>query len=360
MTSHGGHGNIAHFYKDKPIFGFDVGHSSLKVMQLEVTSKQPHLVGYGSVSFDPAAITDGVIHDFESVAKSSLELFQHHLVGDVTTKRVIITIPTYRTFSRSLTLPKLSPKEMREAVNLEIEQYLPMPIDDMYLNYDIVGENKDGLELFAIAVPKKIVDSQLELMRILGLEVVGVEATIGATGRLFSLDPQSDIPTVLIDFGSLSADITIFDKKMVVTGTVPGGGEVFSEYIQKALGVTAAEAKLIKIKYGLGKSKKQREITVALEPVLDQLVREIKRMIRYYDQHIDGEHPINQVVTFGGGANMPGLTDYLTDHLRLAVRTSDPWEYCNYRGLKAPPRADKSMFATAMGLGLAKPGELFV
>jgi type IV pilus assembly protein PilM len=357
MSNSGGTG---HFYKDKPVFGFDVGHSSLKVMQLENSGKKPHLIGYGSVNFDPSAITDGVIHDHESVARSALEMFQHHLVGDITTKRVIITIPTYRTFSRSLTLPKLTPKEMREAVNLETEQYLPMTLEDMYLNYDVVTENKDGMELFAIAVPKKIVDSQLELMRILGLEVVGVEATIGATGRLFSLDPQSDIPSVLIDFGSLSADITIFDKKTVVTGTVPGGGEVFSEYIQKALGVTATEAKLIKIKYGLGKSKKQKEITTALEPVLNQLVREIKRMIRYYDQHIDGERPINQVVTFGGGANMPGLTDYLTDHLRMAVRTSDPWEYCNYHGLKSPARADKSMFATAMGLGLTEPKELFV
>jgi type IV pilus assembly protein PilM len=355
MTNHGGH-----FYKDKPLFGFDVGHSSLKVMQLDASGKQPYLIGYGSVNFDPAAINDGVIHDYESVARSALELFQHHLVGDVTTNRVIITIPTYRTFSRSLTLPKLTSKELREAVYLETEQYLPLPLEDMYLNYDVVGENKDGLELFAIAVPKKIVDSQLELMRVLGLEVVGVEATIGATGRLFSLDPQSDIPSVLIDFGSLSADITIFDKKMVVTGTVPGGGEVFSEYIEKALGVTAAEAKLIKIKYGLGKSKRQKEITAALEPVLGQLVKEIKRMIRYYDQHIDGEHAINQVVTFGGGANMPGLTDYLTDNLRLAVRASDPWEYCNYHGLKAPARADKSMFATAMGLGLTKPEELFL
>jgi type IV pilus assembly protein PilM len=354
MTNHGGR-----FYRDKPVFGFDVGHSSLKVMQLESNTKQPQLIGYGSAEFDPKAINDGVIADHELLAKCALDLFNHRLIGDVTTQRVIITIPTYRTFSRSLTLPKLTAKELREAVNLEIEQYLPMPIEDMYLNYDTVGENKDGLELFAIAVPKKIVDSQLELMRVLGLEVVGVEATIGATGRLFSLDPQSDIPTVLIDFGSLSADITIFEKKMVVTGTVPGGGEVFTEQIRKALGVTAAEAKLIKIKYGLGKSKRQKEISVALEPVLDQLVREIKRMIRYYDQHIDGERPINQVVTFGGGANMPGLTDYLTEHLRLAVRTSDPWQYCNHHGLKMPDRADKSMFATAMGLGLTRPGELF-
>ncbi len=235
-----------------------------------------------------------------------------------------------------------------------------MPLEEMYLSYDIVGENKDGMELFVIAVPRKIVDSQLDLMRILGLEVVGVEATIGATGRLFSLDAQSDIPSVLIDFGSLSADITIFDKKVVVTGTVPGGGEVFTDCIQKGLGVTAAEAQLIKVKYGLGKSKKQGEITQALEPVLDALVKEIKRMIRYYDQHIDGEHPINQVVTFGGGANMPGLIDYLTDHLRLAVRASDPWEYCDYHGLKQPIRADKSMFATAMGLGLMNPEELFI
>jgi type IV pilus assembly protein PilM len=196
-------------------------------------------------------------------------------------------------------------------------------------------------------------------MRLLNLEAVGVDTTIDAAGSLFLQDSQSDVPAVLIDFGSLSADITIFDKSMLVSGTVTGGGEVFTNSIKDRLGVTLPEAQIIKTKYGLGPSKKQTDITSALDPVLQQLAQEIRRMIRYYEDRYEGKRKVSQIMTLGGGANMPGLSDYLTNTLRLAVRACDPWEYCTLDGLQPPTKADKPMFATVMGLSMLPPKELF-
>jgi cell division ATPase FtsA len=82
-------------------------------------------------------------------------------------------------------------------------------------------------------------------------------------------------------------------------------------------------------------------------------------MIRYYEERYGAERKITQVVTLGGGANMPGLSDWLTSNLRLAVRTCDPWEYCDFHGLQPPSQADKPMYATVMGLSFIKPQELF-
>ena len=157
----------------------------------------------------------------------------------------------------------------------------------------------------------------------------------------------------------MSADISIFDKQMLVTGTVQGGGVNFTDSIQKKLGVSAEEAGLIKTRYGLGASKKQAEIVQALEPTLARIVKEIRRMIRYYEERYGADRPIGQIITLGGGANMPGLSEYLTDGLRLAVRHCDPWEYLSYKGLKAPDAADHPMYATVAGLSLAAPTELF-
>jgi type IV pilus assembly protein PilM len=347
------------FFKDKPVFGFDIGHSSLKVMQIDGTSKRPKLIGYGTADFEVNAIKDGVIVNHEAIAKSALDLFKNHLIGDITTNRAVIGIPAYRTFARSISLPKLSQKELLEAINLDAEQYIPVPLDKLYLDYSIIERTVDTTELFVIAVPKDIVDSQLELMRIMNIEVIGVETTIGSAGRLFQLDHQSDVPTVLIDFGSSSADITIFDQTLVVTGTVPGGGLIFTDQIEKKLGVTHEEAGIIKTKYGLSPSKRQQEIISALEPVLNQVATELRRMIRYYEDRTNGKRKIGQVVTLGGGANMPGLSGYLTNKLRLAVRACDPWEYCDVHGLQGPNAADKPMYATAMGLSLVTTKEIF-
>jgi type IV pilus assembly protein PilM len=351
------------FFKDKPVFGFDIGHGSLKVMQVEWRGKRPRVIGYGSANFDPAAIKDGIIVDPKAIAKSAQDLFERHLIGDITTKRVVFAIPAYRTFTRLINLPQLSSKQLREAVELEAEQYIPMPLEELYLDYDVVGRSKDKsenkLDVFAVAVPRKTVNSQLQLMQMLGLETVGVETTIDAAGKLFLQDSQSDVPAVLIDFGSLSADITIFDQHMLVSGTVTGGGEVFTNRIRDKLGVTQSEAQTIKTKYGLGPSKKQAEIIAAMDPVLQQLAQEIRRMIRYYEERYGDKRKVTQVVTLGGGANMPGLSEYMTSTLRLAVRACDPWQYCDHKGLQPPSKADKPMFATVMGLSLIPPQELF-
>lgn len=349
-----------HFFKDKPIFGFDIGHGSLKVMQVEAHGKLPKLVGYGHTFFDSSAIDDGVIVNPKIIAKSAQELFKHNLIGDITTNRSVIAIPAYRTFTRLINLPDLSGKQLYEAIALEAEQYIPVPLEELYLDYEIVSRGKEGtIDVFAVAVPRKIVDSQIQLMELLGLECVGVKTTIDAAGRLFLQDKQSDMPTVLIDFGSLSADVAIFDQHMLVSGTVSGGGTVFTNRIRDHLKVSEAEAQIIKTKYGLGPSKRQHEVQAALEPVLQQIAQEIRRMIRYYEDRYVGERKVTQVVTLGGGANITGLADFLTNNLRLAVRSCDPWVYADFKGLQPPAKADKTMFATVMGLSLISPKELF-
>ena len=348
-----------HFFKDKPLFGFDIGHGSLKVMQTERRGKQSRVVGYGTASFDPGAMQDGVIVDPKAIAKATQELFKHGLIGEITTKRVVVAIPAYRTFTRLINLPRLTGSQLKEAVELEAEQYIPIPLSELYLDYDVVDQNAEKLDVFAVAVPRKIVESQLQLIKLLGLEPVGIETTIDAAGKLFLQDSQSDVPAVIIDFGSLSADITIFDQHMLVSGTVTGGGEVFTNRIRDKLRVTQAEAQLIKTKYGLSASKKQAEVTAALEPVLGQLAQEIRRMIRYYEERYGDTRKVTQVITLGGGANMPGLSEYMTNTLRLAVRACDPWQYCDHAGLQPPSKADKPMFATVMGLSLIPPKELF-
>ncbi len=358
--------NTPNVLRNKPVFGLDVGHGSLKVMQTDGPSndthgaRPPRIIGYGVCEFDSKALDNGVIVYPEIIAEALHGLFKSKLIGDVTTRRVALAIPTYRSFSRSMQLPKLSTKDLYEAVRLEVEQYIPVPLERLYLDYAITSAGKDANELLAIAVPKEIVDSYLVLARMVGLEVMLVETTMAAGSRLFAHDKFNDITSVIIDFGSLTADISIFNQNMLVTGTVPAGGLVFTNNIKDGLGVTFAEAGIIKTRYGLGVSKRQSDIMAALDPTLRQLTKEIQRMIRYHEKHYGTDKPIGQVIMLGGGANMPGLSEYLTSSLRVPVRVHDPWQYLDYQGLQVPNRADKLMYATVAGLSLVNPREIFV
>ncbi len=347
------------FYQDKPVFGLDIGFSSLKVMQINMQNKRRVVTGYGVASFDPKAIKDGVVVEPEIIAKVAHELFGKNLVGEITSRHTAVAVPAARTFTRTVTLPKLNSKDLKEAIRLETEQYVPVPIDELYVDFTVISRTEKEQEILAVAVPKKIVDSYVQLTSLLGLEVVAVESTISSASRLFVQTEQSDVPTVLIDLGSLSSDITIYDKALIVTGTVPGGGDSFTTAITEKLGVTREEAHVIKTKYGMGLSKKQKEITDSLSPVLDQMLKEIRRMIRYYEERSGTERKIAQVVTMGGGANMPGLSEHLTNLLRLPVRMCDPTQHMDFSGLQPPNSIEKSMYVTVSGLSLMNPKEIF-
>jgi type IV pilus assembly protein PilM len=349
------------FYTDMPLFGLDIGRGTLKVMQLDAGKRGTSIVGYGTANFDIHALDNGVITDPKAIAVPIRDMFRSHLIGNISARRVAMSIPAYRTFSRSIQVPKLSEKELEEAVQLEIEQYVPIPLDELYLDFNTTSQTGDKYELFVVAVPRKIVDSYLLLAQKLGLETVLIEPTTASCARFFAKDRQSDMTTIIIDFGSLTANVSVFEKTILATTTAPTGGMVLTEAIRDTLRVSIEEAGFIKTKYGLNASMVQKKIIEALDPVLAKLIAEIRRMQRYYTDHYSSNKAIEQIVILGGGANVPGLGEHLTDTMKIPVRTiNHPWALFDSDGLALPMSPDRLMYATVAGLSLAQPKEVFM
>ena len=351
-------GSKTFFFGDKPLFGLDIGHDELRVMQIDAKRKVPRLKGYGAVAFDPRAVADDVIVRPELIAKAAVRLFGRELIGDITTDRVAVSLPANRALTRAIQLPKMSPKDLTEAVQTEAEQYIPR-IDELYLDYTVLHETVDTIEVFVVAMPKRIVDSYLTLTRMLGLEAVLFDTAIGASAHLFSHDKQSNIPSVLIDFGANRTDITIYNHGLVVTATADFGGDDLTAAIAKTVRVTPSEAIMLKSKYGLTPGVFQKQITAAIGPSLEQLLKEIRRTIRYYEQRYAKEPTIGQIISMGGGANMPGLTAYLTDQLHIPARVFDPAAHLDFSHLRSFAAVDHMSYVTAAGLAIADPKEIF-
>lgn len=348
------------FFEDKPLFGLDIGHDMLRVMQFDLGHKLPRLKGYGSAAFDVAAIADGVIVKPELIAKAAVGLFRKGLIGDISTKRVAVSLPASRAFTRALQLPKMGPKDIDEAVRTEAEQYIPVNIDNLYLDYTVLGQSDDSMDVLVVAMSKAIVDSYLTLTRMLGLEAVLFDTAIGASAHLFAYDPDSGIPSVLVDFGAEVTDISVFNHGLVVTGSVAFGGDDITATLARELRMSEREALILKSKYGLSPSTLQKQVIRAVGPSLEQLIKEIRRTIRYYEQRYAKEPPIGQIVIMGGGANMPGLADYLTEQLRVPARAFDLTSHIEYGHLNPIHTAEHMTYVTAAGLAVTNPAEVFV
>lgn len=351
----------ANFYHDEPLFGLDIGHSNLKVMQLETLhAKPPKVLGYGVNNYPVESIVNGVITNYDSLNQSLRELLSQKLVGSITTRRVACTIPTSHTFSRPMKLPPMESEDIAGAVHLEAEQYIPIPPANLYIDYEISKSDEQGIELLMVATPKNIIDSYVKFLQSVGLEPVALEPTMNAAARLFeAADASSKEPSILVDFGSVAVDLAVFDQTMFVNSTVTGGSDTITSLIAKHLGVSAEEAYELKNKYGIATSAKKEDITEAVKPLLDNLIHEIQKILRYYHERREhSERKIGQIITVGGGINMPGMNEYLSQELQLPTRKLDPWHKINFGNLTSPGETDLSMYITVAGEAILNPKEI--
>lgn len=349
----------------EPLFGMDIGHSSLKVMQLEsgtAKTKTPTVVGYGSSErYDVNSISAGVIVDYKAMSSALHDLFEKRLQGAISTRKVACTIPLSHSFSRPLTLPAMPESDLDQAVHLEAEQYIPVAPENLYMDYDVVRHDDKNIEILLVATPKNIIESYMKFLESMGLEPVALEPTMNATARLFGMaDPTHTQATVLIDFGAEAIDVAVYDNTLFVNSTVQGGSNTMINSIARSLGVSREEAFKIKNEKGLKLSDDLRDIGQAVKPTLDNLVREIRKIMRYHSERATASgRQVTQAVTTGGGANMPGLSEYLSKELGIVVRMLDPWQKINFGTLKPPDELERSMFTTAAGEAVLDMNEVF-
>jgi len=352
---------MALFYKDKPVFGFDIGRSSIKVMQIDGSGKKSKVVGYGTVTFDSSAIDDnGVIVNPEEIIKAAHKLLTSQLVGKLDTKHVAVSIPNANSFSRVLTLPEMSQKDLGASVSAEVDQSIPLPSEDLYYDYSVTRKlDNDMQEIQVVASPRSIVDSYIGVFEALGLEISLVESNISAMTRIVIHAEVHEVNTLIVDIGSAACDISIYDGSAIrATGTVDCSSEKMTQNIADKLEISLEKAHSIKTRYGLEVSKKQDQIIKAVEPELNKLINEIRKVMRYFTDRSTDSKPIGQIIILGGGANLPGLASYITDRTRVATRLCAPWNNVSFGKLQPPHELESTLYTTASGLSLVSALEL--
>lgn len=352
-------GNLK-FYRDEPLFGLDIGHASLKAMQIDqAVGKPPQVLGYGSCDFDTHAIENGVIVKPEIIASAMHTLFEKNLIGAVSSRRVACSLPTSRTFSRQMKVPLMDHAAIMDAIHLEAEQYIPIPLNNLYLDYEITHQDAQGIELLLVAVSKTIVDSYHKTLEALQLEPVAFEPTINAASRIVQMLGMAQSETaIILDIGSVASDIAVYDKALLVASTVSTGGENMTELIAKDLHLTHQQASDLRNEYGISYSERQQRVIDAIKPSLDILTTGIEKSIRYYHERAaKSDSQISQIITVGGGSVMPGFNQYLSKELRLPAQNLDPWQKISFGKLPLPAEADRAGYIITTGEALVNPAE---
>jgi len=357
-------------------FGLDISDLSLKIIKLKKKGKFLSLAAFGEEEIKPGIIKEGEIKDEEALVKILKEALTKVKGEKLKTKYVIASLPEEKAFLQVIQMPKMSEEDLKSAVIYEAENYIPLPIEEVYLDSQIVPpvyNHLDHFDVLIAALPKKTVDPYLSCLKSAGLRPKALEIESLAIARALIKNEVTTFPVLLIDLGATRTSFIVFSgHSLRFTSSIPVSARSFTEIISKALKVNLAEAEKLKIKYGLEEKielkikdkktevKKERgEVFEALVPVLVDLIQQIKRYLEYYRTHASHEHlppdgkGVAKILLCGGGANLKGLPELLSLELKIPTELGDPWiNIPEGKKMEKLPFEKSLGYATAIGLAL--------
>ena len=346
------------FHRDKPIIGLDISQTGIKVMAIDV---QKWLVlGYGSIDLEPLKIQKSLEHGDEYLGNNLVALLADKIVGTLPSNQTVIGIPSNRSFSRTFTVPIKAEKDLADAVEIEVEQYIPIPLSSLYVDYEVIEKSKEQVTAVMSAVPKVLVDNVLAATSKAGLDPLMVEPGINAVARLLETTEDAHLSTLIVDIGPASTDIAMLDESTIrVSGGIGIGGNTFTLDIAKKLNIPLENAHQLKVLNGINAGPRQKQLVTALTPSLERILSEVRKVIRYYSERITEGHKIEQVLVVGSGSNVPGIGDYFTNALVMAARTASPWQRLNFGTLPQPHKQFRPRYITVAGLASVKSEDIW-
>jgi len=346
------------FHTDKQLVGLDISSTGIKIMAID--TKKWLVVGYGSLDLDPNKIKESLEGNSQYLADNIKLLIGEKIIGNLPSNHVAIGIPTTRSFSRTFNLPVKVEKKLNDAVNLEVDQYVPLPAAALNIDYEVIERSKKEITVLMSAIAKNVVDKCVVAAEKSGLIVDLVEPSMSAVARLLAKTEEADLPTVVVDIGPANTDIAVLDNNAVrITGGIPIGGNTFTLDIAKKLDIPLENAHQLKVLNGLNAGPRQQKIKDSIEPSLRQIVTETRKVMRYYTERINDDRKIEQLLIVGSGSNVPGIGEYFTNELIMAARVASPWQKLDFGKLPEPVRQLRARYTTVAGLAIVKPEDIW-
>ncbi len=320
---------IFNFFKQNIFLGIDIGTTSIKLVELQKTRQKIELTNYGILEKygHLERINDAIQTNSFKLLEESTALLLRQLIEKSKTKnqKTYMALPSFSGFISIMELPEMSNKELAKAVNFQAGQYIPMPLHETTLDWQIIERTNGKIIILLMAVPTDIVKRYVHSAELAKINLKGLELETVAIARLLGKKEKGAV--ALVDIGGRSTSINIMDNGALRTShNVDTAGGDFTQVISSGLGVNPFRAEELKRAYGLNiQGHGEVKITNLLMPLLDVIKRETEKAINNY--FLRTKKKVEKVILTGGGANLQGLEDYYSKQLALPVIKGDPFSW---------------------------------
>ncbi|HLC89450.1 MAG TPA: type IV pilus assembly protein PilM [Patescibacteria group bacterium] len=341
----------------KQIFGLDVSDHSIEALVLKKKWFGPPRVGaYARTILRGEIVKNGVIKNPQKLGESIKKLLASAQPKAIKTPNCILSLPESQVYSTIFKFPAgLKAKEIRNTIPLKAEEVIPFKSTDVYFDFKIIGKNAESQEVFYVAAPAKVVDAYFDVLKAIGLMPVAFDLESISLGRALLNDGKNE-PALLMDIGSRTTNLNIFDQNGIRQSlTINVAGDRFTKSIAAKLNLDEKQADDLKMKSGFDPQKESGKILLILQNEFKRIVGETKKLIEYFNRRT--KRKVLRVVLAGGSSLLPGLEQYLSENLGLAVKLGSPLAKIDDPAPLVKFKNKAVLFSNVVGLasrGLAK------
>ncbi len=308
-------------------FGLDIGTNALRAVHLKRSGNKPVMASYGQLVLPPGLTTSDSPADVTKTAG-----FIKQLVKDahISTKYVVAGVPSTKVFATIISTPKLSHGDLAKAIQLQADQYVPMDVKDVKLDWYVIGPGKtpEEQEVLLVAAPNHVTQKYVGLCEQAGLELVALEPNALALAR--AVVQPNDLAVLVLDVGSLTSDISIVQANVPkLLRSVNVGGTIFVRAVAQKLGLDEVQADQFTKKFGLTQTKLEGQVFKAIQPSMDQLMGEVDKSIKFYLEQYP-QIKLEKIVLTGGTASLPEMPTYISTATGLPVEIANSWLKVSY------------------------------
>ncbi|TAN45118.1 MAG: type IV pilus assembly protein PilM [Nitrospirae bacterium] len=347
------------FKKKNYVVGLDIGTSYVKMVQLKDVKEGGYELGfYDMMPLLPGTIAEGNITDKAQLTSVIRELMKK--TGCKSADAVIGVSGHSSVIIKRITIPTMTEEELTNSIRYEAEQYIPFDIDDVNIDFQIIGPKQDEegqMDVVLVAAKKNVITDYAEAAEEAGLNVILADVDSFALSNMyeFNYDTTAKRIVALINVGATNSIINILqDGLPVFTRDSAIGSGHHTDMLEEELSISKEDAERLKLGRavdGVDPEQAQTIITNASEDIYG----EISRSFDYFRSSV-GFEEINGIILGGGAAVLKGFPEMMAERLGIEVELADP-----FKGLKIPDTLNKDflkemgpMAAVAVGLALRR------
>lgn len=328
---------LSSLFARESALGIDIGSHFIKAVEITPTSRGWELVNAAVTPCPREAVKDGVVVNILDVSHAIKTMLKD---AGIKATGTVCGISGSQVIVRQVQFPKMPESSLRKSIKFEATKHIASSVEDSVTEFEIIGDAEDPnqMNVWLVAAPHEMVDSRVSVLESVGLEPLAVDieafALIRSLVEFSSSDKYLRETVALVDMGASHTDVNVVSRgEFALTRNIPIAGESFTNAIKNLTGGSYEDAEQMKL--DLAKESSIDRVSTdqpdnrtwkVVQPLLDELIREVKRSVNFYHSQIpegSTDQFVGKVVLTGGSAQMPGMDAYISSKLNIPTEIAD-------------------------------------